>query len=906
MCHWGFHAPNNQTVDFENGARDINTLLDLCKELGLYVTMRGGPYVNAETTAGGFALWTATGAYGPLRDNDPRYTEAWTPFITRINEITAQHQITNGGPIILSQIENEICCQRNSDGSINFPVADYMARLEQNARDNGVLIPLMTNAPNMNSKSWSKDYNPGLGSQDVYALDSYPKCWTCDHSVCGSGSANVNFADHFNVVSPTQPSFMAEFQGGSYNSWGGPRGGCPEDIGWNFVSMYYRHLMAERITMINLYMLFGGTNWGGLATNVVATSYDYSSPIQETREIGDKYYETKLIGLFFRAAEDLVKTDRTPFSESYTTASGVGATELRNPETQAGFYVTRQTNMDSQTTVDFRVHVATKSAGNLTIPVYANPIMLVGEQSKVVVTDFRFGENVLVYSTAEVLSHSIVDGKSILALWLPDAESGEFRIQGGSKRKEVVSGTGGGFHEVDGDLVLSYRQQTTQGVIQFDNFKIILLPRSLAYKFWAPTLTNDPLVSAEQVLFVSGPYLVRSANIDGEEVVVSGDVDSETELEVFVPSSVDSIRWNGRVLDAKKTSYGSLKVKLAKPGLDVSSLKQSLVLSGWKYSPALPEASADYDDGRWTLADHTETPNPYKPDTLPVLYADDYGYHTGVQMFRGHFSGNATGVNLKIQGGTAFGWSAWLNSDYIGSFPGTASAAAGNLTLSFANATTSSSDNVLTIVMDHSGHDQRADAVLPRGILGATLESSEVASFTKWAIAGNAGGQHNIDAIRGPIAEGGLHAERAGWHLPGFDDSDWAERSPSEGIENGSIGFFRTVSELDIPEGYDASLEFILQAPEGSLLRAQLYINGYQYGKFVPQIGNQIAFPVPPGILNYRGTNTIGLNLWSQTTDGAKVDVSWNVTGVYESSWNPGFDGDYLQPGWTEERLQFV
>ena len=118
---------------------------------------------------------------------------------------------------------------------------------------------------------------------------------------------------------------------------------------------------------------------------------------------------------------------------------------------------------------------------------------------------------------------------------------------------------------------------------------------------------------------------MRSANIDGEEVVVSGDVDSETELEVFVPSSVDSIRWNGRVLDAKKTSYGSLKVKLAKPGLDVSSLKQSLVLSGWKYSPALPEASADYDDGRWTLADHTETPNPYKPDTLPVLYADDYG-----------------------------------------------------------------------------------------------------------------------------------------------------------------------------------------------------------------------------------------------------------------------------------------
>ncbi|EEB86976.1 hypothetical protein MPER_15886, partial [Moniliophthora perniciosa FA553] len=103
--------------------------------------------------------------------------------------------------------------------------------------------------------------------------------------------------------------------------------------------------------------------------------------------------------------------------------------------------------MDSTTTVDFRVHVATKSTGNLTILFYANPIMLVGEQSKIITTDFRFGDNILVYSTAEVLSHSVVDGQSILALWLPEGEPGEFRIQGGSRRREVVSGTGGGFHQ---------------------------------------------------------------------------------------------------------------------------------------------------------------------------------------------------------------------------------------------------------------------------------------------------------------------------------------------------------------------------------------------------------------------------------------------------------------------------
>ncbi|KAJ6559161.1 glycoside hydrolase family 35 protein [Mycena vulgaris] len=905
-AHWAFHAPNNATLDMKSGARDFALIFVIAKEVGLFVTIRGGPYVNAETTAGGFALWTTTGAYGPLRDNDPRYTAAWTPFIDEINKLTAEHQITNGGAIILTQIENEICCQRNSDGSLDTPVVDYMVDLQENARSHGVVIPIITNAPNMNTRSWSTDYLPGRGEQDMYGLDSYPLCWSCNLDECGSGSSSVAYADHFDIVSPTQPSFMPEFQGGSYNPWGGPQGGCPGNIGPNFVSMYYRHLAAERITMINLYMLYGGTNWGGLATNLVSTSYDYSSPIQESRIIGDKYSETKLIGLFFRAAEDLVMTDRTAFSTSVATTPNVGATVLRNPETQAAFYVARQSDMKSTSTVDFGLNIATKSAGNLTVPAFGNAIRLVGVQSKIIVSDFRFGNNTLVYSTAEVLSHSIIDGQSILALWLPDGEFGEFSILGGSKKREVVSGTGGGFHTVGGNLVLSYKQQTTQSVLQFDHFRVILLPRSLAYAFWAPTLTNDPIVAADQIVFVNGPYLVRSLTISDSHVVVTGDTADATTLEVFAPAGCQAIQWNGKLAATHKTSYGSLKASLGKPGLDAATLQQSLTLSGWKYTDALPEADAAYDDSNWVVADHQSTPNPTKPLTLPVLYADDYGFHSGVQIFRGRFTGQASAANLTVQGGTASGWSAWLNSDYIGSFPGIVSATSGTLALSFANATLASGENVLTVVMDHSGHDQRDAALNPRGIISAALVSASNTTFTKWTLAGNAGGESNIDPVRGAIAEGGLHAERLGWHLPGFDDSAWATRSPSEGVDNATIAFFRTTSDLAVPEGYDVSLEFILSSPAGSNLRAQLYVNGYQYGKYVPQIGHQIAFPVPPGILNVRGTNTIGLNLWSQGEGGAQVDVKWNVLGVYESSWDPGFDASALQPGWTPARLQFA
>ncbi|KAG5633692.1 hypothetical protein H0H81_005990 [Sphagnurus paluster] len=598
--------------------------------------------------------------------------------------------------------------------------------------------------------------------------------------------------------------------------------------------------------------------------------------------------------------------DRVGYSTSYTTSPAIVASELRNPVTQAGFYITRHEVSASRDTTDFKVNVVT-SAGKLTIPQFAAPVRLSGRQSKIVITDFRFGKRSLLYSTAEVLSHSIVDGQSILALWLPVGESGEFAVKGGSKRQQVMSGTGGDFHQAGKDVVFSYKQQTTQTVLQFDDFRVVLLPRSLAYKFWAPTLSNDPIVTADKVVFVNGPYLVRSASFSGSTATISGDVDGTTALEIFAPAKVDKIVWNGKAVATQKTSYGSLTATLAKPGLDTATFQKSLTLSNWKYSDALPERSAKYDDSKWVVANHMSTANPTKPQTLPVLYADDYGFHTGVQIFRGRFTGKATGAKLSLQGGTAFGWSAWLNGDYIGSFPGTASAVSNSLTLSFANATLmASGENVLTVVMDHSGHDQREDALFPRGILGASLVSTTNAVFSKWTLAGNAGGESNIDPVRGVIAEGGLYAERLGWHLPGFDDSKWVSRSPSQGVEGATIGFFRTTSEINLPKGYDAALEIILTAPPGSVLRAQLYVNGYQYGKFVPQIGNQIAFPIPPGIVNMRGSNVIGFNLWSQTAAGAKVDLKWNVLGVYESAWDAGFDAKYLQPGWSKDRLKFA
>jgi hypothetical protein len=332
-----------------------------------------------------------------------------------------------------------------------------------------------------------------------------------------------------------------------------------------------------------------------------------------------------------------------------------------------------------------------------------------------------------------------------------------------------------------------------------------------------------------------------------------------------------------------------------------------------------------------------------------VLYVDDYGIHVGNHIYRATFSSTSsppTGLVLNVTGGNAFGYSAWLNADYIGSYLGLSYTGIGAINLSFANATltTDGRDNVLVVVMDNSGHDLREAAVNPRGITNATLLGPSDRStgggpgyaFASWKIAGTAGAgeRNNIDPVRGPLNEGGLYAERVGAHLPGFPDGggDWTTVETAGGgaasttlaVPGAGIKVFRTVVPLHVPDGLDVSVSFRLTAPGGSSssnssstfaatvqgysnrVRALLFVNGYQYGRFNPYIGNQIDFPVPPGILDYDGDNTIAVTVWSQSAEGAEVKVEWNLDYVHASSFDMKFNGSYLRPGWTSDRLSYA
>lgn len=48
---WGYHSPKPGVYDF-SGVRDVDKLLDMAEEAGLYVIARPAPYINAEVDSG--------------------------------------------------------------------------------------------------------------------------------------------------------------------------------------------------------------------------------------------------------------------------------------------------------------------------------------------------------------------------------------------------------------------------------------------------------------------------------------------------------------------------------------------------------------------------------------------------------------------------------------------------------------------------------------------------------------------------------------------------------------------------------------------------------------------------------------------------------------------------------------
>ena len=236
--------------------------------------------------------------------------------------------------------------------------------------------------------------------------------------------------------------------------------------------------------------------------------------------------------------------------------------------------------------------------------------------------------------------------------------------------------------------------------------------------------------------------------------------------------------------------------------------------------------------------------NPRKPTAPRSLYSSDYGFHTGNILWRGHFvaTGKERNFSAEVQGGAAFGISVYLDDRQAAYFPGTITNASMKVTAQLPPLKPGS-EHVMVALQDHMGLEQNYGPggdlhKTPRGILNYAFTGTNTTGIS-WKVTGNLGRESYIDRVRGPLNEGGLFPERQGFHQPGVDTSTWTPGSPLEGPDAPGVCFYSTAFDLDIPAGIDAPLSFVF-ANTTTLVpafRAQVYVNGYQFGKYVSHLG---------------------------------------------------------------------
>ncbi|GGW38791.1 beta-galactosidase [Streptomyces lucensis JCM 4490] len=851
---WNYHSPAPGRYDF-TGVRDLDLFLRTAAETGLYVILRPGPYINAEVDGGGFPGWL-TATKGTARTDDPAYLSHVDEWLTQVDRIARRHLFTQGtGTVLLYQIENEY------DSHVTEATGRaYMSHLYKKVRADGIDVPLFHNDKGRNGHWTPGSFDTG-GERGgwLYGFDGYPSPYRTppDWGRFGSGGTTGGA-----TASPSTPGFVPEFGGGWFDPWGGAYfdgKGYAESRRTRDAAYERRfHLtnLANGLTLHNVYMTFGGTSWGWLPAPVVYTSYDYGAAIDEARNVTDKIAPMHQLGHLLQRVPDFAKLDRA----AEVKAKGLKVYHLANPDTGAHVYVARNDGTDAVTT-DLPT-----DAGDLRITVP-------GKDAKLLATGLSLGGRTLKYCTAQPV-FCLTAGRTDIALFAgrPD-DMAELVLscpaEPAVQRLDPEAGWGFDGRDLHVNAPLG-KGGLTRVLVEKGGSDT---PLVLLFADDATSVRLFPYDTPSGTLLVYGPKLLRHVELRGSEIHLTGDVTDATSLEVWAPRGLDTLVWNGRALHTRVTLSGSLMTTDLLPEVPEVVLPE---LSGWRTRTENPEAGPNFDDSSWQVAGRTSSFSTTPvPDGQPVLFADDYGFHYGDVWYRGAFtdSRGLEEISLAYSTGTQGMLMAWLDGEPLGTHrmpvpDKTTTVRKGTWTdtavLPVRERLRSPGRHVLSVLVRRMQHDQDGKALdthkAARGLTAAAFRGA--APKVTWRIQGEGA----PDPVRGPMNNGGLYGERQGWHLPGFRDHDWEEASFPRADRRQGVTWYRTAFRLSVPADVDASVGLTLEDDPYRAYRAQIFLNGWNLGQYINNVGPQHTFVLPNGILRTRGANTLALAVLSEFT----------------------------------------
>uniref|UniRef100_A0A6N2MLH2 Beta-galactosidase n=1 Tax=Salix viminalis TaxID=40686 RepID=A0A6N2MLH2_SALVM len=242
---WNGHEPTPGNYYFED-RYDLVKFIKLVQQAGLYLHLRIGPYVCAEWNFGGFPVWLKYVPGIEFRTDNGPFKAAMQKFTEKIVGMMKSEKLfeNQGGPIILSQIENEY-------GPVEWEIG----------------------APGKAYTKWAADMAVKLGTGVPWIMCKQedapdPMIDTCNGFYCENFKPNKDY----------KPKIWTEAWTGWYTEFGGAVPHRPaEDMAFSVA-----RFIQSGGSYINYYMYHGGTNFGRTAGGpFIATSYDYDAPIDE-------------------------------------------------------------------------------------------------------------------------------------------------------------------------------------------------------------------------------------------------------------------------------------------------------------------------------------------------------------------------------------------------------------------------------------------------------------------------------------------------------------------------------------------------------------------------------------------------------------------------------------------------
>ncbi len=266
---WNLHEKREGEFDF-SGMLDVAAYADEAASLGLNLILRPGPYICSEWEFGGLPAWLLKYGDMAIRCNDPLYLEKVRRYYHALFDELRPRLSTNGGNIIMVQIENEYGSFGNDK--------DYLRAVVDIYRECGVDVTLFTS----DGPCW---WMLGGGTLPEYLcvanFGSHPK-------------ENFAMLEQFR---PDQPKMCGEYWCGWFDHWYEEHHVREaEELAGLFRDM------LEAGASLNFYMFHGGTNFGfmnganhGGKFEPTITSYDYNALLSEAGDRTPAYYAVRKI-----------------------------------------------------------------------------------------------------------------------------------------------------------------------------------------------------------------------------------------------------------------------------------------------------------------------------------------------------------------------------------------------------------------------------------------------------------------------------------------------------------------------------------------------------------------------------------------------------------------------------------